>query len=97
MRRGKLLVFFFGFLLLISMVSAVTTINVKSLPYQDMYLTPVKTGTGFEALSPPQFFSADKGGNLKLEFEDFSVSNFEVYVTLKDDAGNTVYRTKSEE
>ena len=74
-----------------------TTINLKTLPYHDLYITPVKVGVGFEALHAPQFFSADKSGNLKLEFEDFSVSVFEVFVTLKDGDGNTVYRTKSEE
>lgn len=97
MKGVKLLVFLFGVVLLFSSVVAVTTVNIKTLPYQDLYITPVKTGVGFEALQTPQFFSADKSGNLKLEFEDFSVSVFEVFVTLKDADGNTIYRTKSSE
>ncbi|MBT4376085.1 hypothetical protein HOD29_01800 [archaeon] len=97
MKRMKLLVFVFGFVLFFSMVSALTIVNIKTLPYQDMYITPVKTGAGFEALSTPQFFSADQSGNLKLEFEDFSVSVFEVFVSLKNSDGTTILRVKSEE
>lgn len=97
MKSGKLLIFIFGIILLFSSVAAVTTINIKTLPYQNLHITPVKIGADFETLHAPQFFSADKSGNLKLEFEDFSVSVFEVLVILKDADGNTVYRTKSEE
>ena len=97
MKIGKLIVFLFGFILFFSMVSALTTINIKTLPYQDLFITPIKTGASFETLASPQFFGADEYGNLKIDFEDFSVSNFEVFVSLKDSDGNTLYRTQSSE
>ena len=97
MKSVKLLVFLFGVLLFASMVSALTTINLKTLPYQDLYITPIKAGGGFEALAQPQFFSADEYGDLMVQFEDFSVSPFEVFVSLKNSEGITIHRATSSE
>lgn len=97
MKGVRLLIFVFGILFFVTIVSALTTVNIKTLPYQDLFVTPVKIGTSFEALASPQFFSADNSGNLKLEFEDFSVSNFEIYLSLKDSEGNTIHRERSSE
>jgi hypothetical protein len=95
MRGVKILVFLFVFLLFANTVSALTTIHIKTLPYQELFITPIKTGTTFESLVPPQYFGADEYGDLEFEYEDFSVSNFEVFVSLKDDSGTTIYRTQS--
>jgi len=97
MEESKLLIFFLGFILFSGLASAITTVEIKTLPYQDLYITPIKISEGFEALQETQFFSSDEYGNLIVDFEDFSVDKFRVFVSLKDSSGNTFYTETSSE
>ena len=97
MKIKNVLVFCFGLMLFVSLVSAVTTVHVKTLPRQDFYLTPIAVGEGFTALNPPQFYSSDEYGDLTIELENISVSKFSLFVSLKDEAGTTTFRKKFNE
>lgn len=94
MKVKNLLILFFSFVLFVSMVSAVTTVHVKTLPRQDFYMTPILIGEGFNAITPPQFYSSDEYGDLTIFLENISVSKFSLFFSLKDEAGATTFRKK---
>ncbi len=96
MKRGKLMVLFFGLILFVSLISASTTVHVKTLPRQDFYMTPILVGDGFNAITPPQFYSSDEYGDLVIILENITTNQFSLFFTLKDDAGVTTYRQKME-
>jgi|GEM_PF-4727298 len=96
MKRGKLLVLFFGLVLFASLISASTTLHVKTLPRQDFYMTPISVGEGFNALLPPQFYSSDEYGDLTIVLENITTNQFTLFFTLKDETGTTTFRKKFE-
>lgn len=96
MKVKNLLILCFSFILFVSVVSAATTVHVKTLPRQDFYMTPISVGEGFNALLPPQFYSSDEYGDLTIDIENLTVNQFTLFFSLKDESGVTTFRKKFE-
>lgn len=96
MRVKNLLVFSLGLILFVSLISATTTVHVKTLPRQDFYMTPISVGDGFNALAAPQFYSSDEYGDLTIDIANLTVNQFSLFFSLKDESGTTTFRKKFE-
>lgn len=84
--RGKFWTFVFLLFFLIGIGSAVTTINIKTLPHHTVFVTPLSTA-GETLMMPMQGFSGEFG-NVVFTFNeeeyDFDSSFFDLNVLIKE-------------
>lgn len=63
------IIFILSLIFFTSFISAITVIEIKTLPSQDMYITPIDSGSSFSAIGQPKHYTSDAYGDLKIMFD----------------------------
>jgi ribosomal protein S17E len=88
-----------GLILLISLVSSstITVLDIKTIPFQDIYVTPISTGTdSFSAVGPTIKGNSDQWGdaNFSLTSEE---ATFDLAIKIKKNGEDVLYEKYRED
>lgn len=91
--RLKLFLFVFGLFLIGNVLAGSTVVEVKTLPYHWVYVTPIEIGGGFNALSTPEQGFSGEFGDVKFVL-DVDENQFDLNFLVKDVDYNLVLAKK---